>query len=181
LINKNIAEEMNKKQLIVPLAVVMIFFAGNLYAAKDYIVRDRNSEDGAEPVITEHRIDVDGDKHDELVKILYGPGVSDKSLTIEVYKGGKIISTLKSEFGIQPNYKFEDVDADGKKEIVIWSGLWDFRMPGEDGITEETYEGHSDTHRYVVATYKFMRDEYYLWDIYTTKKKYEPYCEEIPE
>ena len=53
-------------------------------------------------------------------------------------------------------------------------------MPGEDGVTEKTSEGHSAPHRYVVATYKLVRDEYYLWDVYTTKKKYDPFCEKQP-
>jgi len=133
-------------------------------------------------------VDLDGDTKEETVKVIWGGGVSDHSLTIEVYKDGRLISTLDDrEHGIQPNFKIEDVDGDGRKEIIIWSGLWDFRMPGEDDITEENYEGHSGPHRYVVATYKFIKghefrpDEYYLWDIYTTKKKYEPFCQEQPE
>ena len=28
--------------------------------------------------------------------------------------------------------------------------------------------------------YTLIRGEYYLWDIYTTKKKYKPFCEEQP-
>lgn len=125
-------------------------------------------------------VDLDGDGKDELVKVIWGEGISDHSLKIEVSKGGKVISTLRNEFGIQPNFRIEDMDIDNKKEIVIWSGLWDFRLPNEDGVTEETYEGHSDPHRYVVATYKLIRGEYYLWDVYTTQKKYEPYCEKQP-
>jgi len=124
--------------------------------------------------------DLDGDGKDETLKVIWGGGVSDHSLKIEVLKDEKVVSTLHNEFGIQPNFKVEDVDNDGKKEIIIWSGLWDFRLPGEDGVTEETCEGHSQPHRYVVATYKLMRGEYYLWDAYTTKKKYEPFCEEQP-
>jgi len=125
-------------------------------------------------------IDLDSDGKVETVKVIWHGGVSDHGLTIEAYKDNKLIATLKGEYGIQSNYKMEDVDSDNKKEIIIWSGLWDFRLPGEDGITENNYEGHSDPHRYVVATYKFFRGEYYLWNIYTTKKKYEPFCEEQP-
>ena len=106
--------------------------------------------------------------------------MTDHFLTIEVYKADKLLSTLKGEFGIQSNYKIEDIDNDGRKEVIIWSGLWDPRLPGEDGITEATYEGHSAPHRYVVATYKLIRGEYCLWDIYTTKKNYDPFCEEQP-
>jgi len=125
-------------------------------------------------------IDLDSDGKSETVKVIWHGGVSDHGLVIEVYKDNKLISTLKGEYGIQSNYKIENVDSDNKKEIIIWSGLWDFRMPGEDGVTEDNYEGHSGLHRYVVAIYKFFRGEYYLWDIYTTKKKYEPFCEEQP-
>ena len=139
-----------------------------------------NNEDGAAPVITKHFIDLFGDNTKELVKVIYGEGVSDKFLTIEVYKDNKLVSTLKSDYGIQSNYKIDDLYHDGKKEIIIWSGLWDFRLPGEDGITDNAYEGHSAPHRYIVAIYRPLRGEYYLWDIYTTKKKYEPYCEEMP-
>ncbi len=174
---------MKKKLLSVVFAVTIIFFANNVFAAKDYMARlplSPENEDGAAPVTTEYQIDLDGDKTNDLVKIMYGPGISDKFLTIEVYKDKKLISTLKGEFGIQSNYKIEDIDNDGRKEIIIWSGIWDPRLPGEEGITEETYEGHSAPHRYVVATYKLIRGVYYLWDVYTTKKKYEPFSEKIP-
>ncbi|MFC1709767.1 hypothetical protein ACFL2J_06930 [Candidatus Omnitrophota bacterium] len=132
-------------------------------------------------------VDVDGDGIKEAIKVVWGGGVSDHSLTIEVYKDDKLISTLNGVHGIQSNFKIKDADGDGRKEIIIWSGLWDFRMPGEDDITEDNYEGHSGPHRYVVATYKLIKgnefrpDKYYLWDIYTTKKKYEPFCEAQPE
>ena len=126
------------------------------------------------------KIDLYGDGKKETIKAIWGGGVSDHSLIIEVYKDKKLISTFKNEFGIQPNYKIEDLYHGGRKEIIIWSGLWDFRLPGEDGATEKTYEGHSAAHRYIVATYRPLRGEYYLWDVYTTKKKYDPFCEGIP-
>ena len=174
---------MNKNFYIYVLVVLTLLFASDGFAAKDYMARlplSSENDDGAAPVITKYHIDLFGNKKKELVKVIYGQGVSDKLLTIEVYNDNKLISTLKGEFGIQSNYKIEDIDHDGRKEIIIWSGLWDFRSPGEDGVTNKTYEGHSAPHRYVVSIYKLLRDEYYLWDIYTTKKKYEPFCEEIP-
>ena len=178
-------DKMNyKRWLIIFIIFLTIFPAFSLYAAKDYMVKrpmDENEEAPAEPVTTEYKIDVDGDKRAELIKVKYGPGVSDKYLTLDVYKDGKLISTLEGEYGQQSNYKIEDVDKDGRKEIIIWSGIWDPRIPGEDGITEETYEGHSAPHRYIVATYKLIRSQYYLWEIYTTKKKYEPFCEDQPK
>lgn len=120
------------------------------------------------------KIDINGDQIKEDVIVSRGPGVSDQSLKIEVLKDGKKISTIRGEFGIQSNYKIEDIDNDGKKEIIVWSGVWDPRMPGEEGVTEQTYEGHSAPHRYIVATYKLIRGEYYLWHVYTTKRKYDP-------
>ena len=172
---------MNKKQLVLLLALLIIPISS--YAAQDYLVTNKsvNGEAADDPTLHEYKIDLDDDKNPELVKVMYGPGVSDKFLEIEVYKTGKLISTLKGEYGIQSNYKIADIDKDGKQEIIIWSGLWDFRMPGEEGVTEATYEGHSAPHRYIVATYKLMRGEYYLWDIYTTKQKYEPFWEEQPK
>ena len=166
------------KKISYLLTVLVIISSSTSYAATDYLGGE--GEDGAGPVTTQYQIDIDGDKSNELIEVLYGTGVSDKALTIKVYKDEELISTLKGEFGIQSNYKIEDIDADGKQEIIIWSGLWDFRLPGEGGVTEETYEGHSGAHRYVVATYKLVRGQYYTWDIYTTKEKYEPFCEEQP-
>ena len=163
--------------------ILVILGPGFAFCARDYISDTSipDNEDGAYPVTNEYRIDLDGDKTKELVRVNYGPGVSDKALTIEIFKGNKKIDTLKNRFGIQANYKIEDIDKDGKKEIVIWEGLWDPRIPGEDGVTEKTYEGHSDKHHYLVMTYKLIRGKYYLWEAYTTKKKYEPFCEKQPQ
>jgi hypothetical protein len=173
---------MRRRLLAAGFFTLVILSAADSFAAKDYMARlplSPDNEDGAAPVTTEYQIDVDGDGANELVKIIYGPGVSNKHLTIEVRKDGELMSTLEGEFGVQSNYRIEDVDGDGKKEIIIWSGLWDPRLPGEEGVT--AYEGHSSPHRYVVATYKLLRSQYTLWDIFTTKNKYEPYCEEMPE
>ena len=171
------------KSLIISI-LALLLISPLAYATQDYISTKDLDGDGeilGSPTLHEYRIDIDNDGKEELIKVIYGGGVSDKPITIEVYKDDKLISTLKGEFGIQSNYKIEDVDNDGKKEIIIWSGLWDFRMAGEEGVTEETYEGHSAPHRYVVAIYKLLRGQYYLWDIYATKKKYEPFCEEQPK
>jgi len=132
------------------------------------------------------KIDLYGDGKKETIKAIWGGGVSEHSLKIEIYKDSKLLSTLENDLGIQSNYKIEDLYHDGRKEIIIWSGLWDFRMPGEDGATEENYEGHSTAHRYVVEIYRLIKgsdardDQYTLWDVYMTKKKYEPFFEEQP-
>ena len=167
------------------LVLVVMCGSGTAFAAKDYMekipagVKAEDYEPGA-PVKTDYQIDLDGDKKKEHVRVNYGPGVSDKALNIQILRGKKKAETIKAEFGIQSNYRIADIDKDGKKEIIIWSGIWDPRMAGEDGVTEQTYEGHSAPHRYIVATYKQIRGEFYLWDVYTTKKKYEPFCEEQP-
>ncbi|MBF0593888.1 MAG: VCBS repeat-containing protein [Candidatus Omnitrophica bacterium] len=162
----------------------LLIFQQPSFAATDYLEKvppgQEDTYEPGNPVVTDYQIDIDGDGRAELVCVNYGPGVSDKSLEIEIRKGDKLIDTVKNQFGIQPNYKIEDVDKDGKKEIIVWGGLWDPRMAGEDGVTEETVEGHSAPHRYVVATYKLIRAQYYLWDVYSTKKKYEPFCEQQP-
>lgn len=178
---RHMISKRNNRFLQIAIIITLIAVPVSLTsAAKDYIEKNGDPNDPGMSVITDYKIDMDGDGKQELVRINYGEGVSDKFLTIEVYKANKLIDTIKGEFGIQSNYKIDDIDKDGKKEIIIWSGIWDPRMPGEDGVTESIYEGHSAPHRYVVATYKLIRGRYQLWDVYTTKKKYEPFCEEQP-
>ena len=130
--------------------------------------------------VDEGKIDLDGDGQDETIKVIWRGEVDTHSLTIEVYKDNELIETLNNDFGTQPNYKIEDVDGDKKQEIIIWSGRWDFRTPGDDGIPDENYEGFTTPHKYIVATYKLVQGGYSLWDIYTTKEKYEPFVEEQP-
>jgi hypothetical protein len=164
----------------------VMFCSTSVFAAQDYIekipsgVKAEDYVPGA-PVKTDYSIDLDGAHMPELVRVLYGSGVSHKSLTIEIFKGKKKVESLRNRFGIQPNYRIADIDGDGKKEIVIWEGLWDSRLAGEDGVTENNYEGHSAPHRYLVTTYKRIQGKYSLWEAYTTKKKYDPYCEKQPE
>ena len=126
-------------------------------------------------------VDLDGDKKEETIKVIWGAGVSDHSLTIEIIKEGKVISTLRNEFGLQPNFRVTDADQNGKKEIILWSGVWDSRLPGDEGVTEATCEGLGDPHRNVVATYKLLSGKFRLWDIYTTNKKFMPFCEKQPK
>jgi len=132
-------------------------------------------------------VDLDGNAEQDVVikKEAWG-GVSNRPFKIETLLNGNLIDSIDPDkFGIQSRYKIVDIDGDGLKEIVTWSGLWDPRLPGEDGVTEETYEGHSAPHRYVFVTYKLIRGEYYPWNYYTTKKKYVPFFawegKEFPE
>lgn len=64
-------------------------------------------------------VDLDGDGTEDLVKEVWGGGVSNKALMFQVFVSGQEISLLKNEFGLQPNYRIEDRDGDGKKEIII--------------------------------------------------------------
>lgn len=132
--------------------------------------------------IKEERCDLDGDGVEELIQITWQSGGSDKPIRVKAFRGDKLLQTLGPVMdGIQSNYALKDTDDDGRPELLIWSGLWDFRLPGENGLGEQEYEGHSASHRYVVATYKWMRDAFWVWGIYTTKKKYDPYPENVPE
>jgi len=54
--------------------------------------------------------------------VIYGEGVSDKPLTVEVYKGNRLIALLNGDLGIQSNYKIEDTDGDGKKRSLFRAG-----------------------------------------------------------
>ena len=63
------------------------------------------------------KVDLYGDETNETIKAIWGPGVSDHSLRIELYKDGEKFSTLKPH-GIQPNFKLEDLDGDGKLELA---------------------------------------------------------------
>lgn len=124
--------------------------------------------------------DLDRDGIDEMIVGSYGKGVSDKSLSIAVQSSTLSVSTIRPPFGIQPNFEVLNTDDDKDLELVVWSGLWDFRMPGEGNVTDETYEGHSSPHRQFVFTYKLLRGEFYLWNVRTTAQKYEPWSHQIP-
>ena len=132
-------------------------------------------------------VDLDGNAEQDLViqKEAWG-GVSNRPFKIEILLNGNLIDSIHPyKFGIQSRYKIIDIEGDGIKEIITWSGLWDPRLPGEEGVTEETYEGHSSPHKYLFVTYKLLRGEYYPSNFYTTKKKYQPYFswegKEFPE
>jgi len=119
--------------------------------------------------IDEGKSDVDGDGAEENIKVTWGEGMTDHSLTIEINRNDPEHSSLGALgpiAGVQPNYKFEDQDADGKLEIIVWGGLWDYEISGE---------AEDGQHRYVVATYKLFSHGYVLWDVYTTRVKYEPF------
>jgi len=119
--------------------------------------------------IDQGKSDVDGDGVEEDVKVTWGEGTTDHSLAIEINRADPAHSSLGALgpiAGSQPNYKFEDLDSDGKLEVIVWGGLWDYEVSGE---------GEQDAHRYVVTTYKLLSGGYALWDVYTTRVKYEPF------
>lgn len=132
--------------------------------------------------IKEERYDFDGDGVEERIRVTWQAGGSDKPIRVDVFRDEKLVQTLGPVMGgIQSNYTLKDTDDDGRPELLIWSGLWDPRLPGEDGLGEQEYEGHSGAHRYMVATYKWIRDGFQRWDLYTTKTKHNPYPESVPE
>ena len=124
------------------------------------------------------KVDIDNDNKDATIKVTWGGGVSDHSLTVEVYKGDKTFATLRPK-GIQPNFKVEDIDGDGKLEIVLWGAVADPKMSQLVGESKP-FEGHSEPHLFTVSIYKLTDAGYKLSKEYTTKKKYEPFCEEMP-
>ena len=125
-------------------------------------------------------VDLDGDKKDETIKVVWGPGVSDHSLTIELVKDGKKIATLVPK-GVQPNFKVEDIDSDGNMEIVLWGAVNDPAMSQLASDESKSFEGHSAPHLFMVSIYRLIGDQYELSEEYTTKQKYEPFCEEQPK
>lgn len=163
-----------------PRKIFIIVLITRVILSLCYAEQVKENKASDTPVVKTVQIDIDNDGNTETAKATWGLGVSDKPLRIEIFKDSKIIDTINAEFGIESNYMFKDTDKDEKAELIIWSGIWDFRLPGEDGITEENYEGHSGAHRYIVATYKWLRNKYYLWDVYTTKQKYPAWSEIIP-
>lgn len=131
---------------LIPVFAFFMYCSHLVFAAQDYLekipsgVKAEDYVPGA-LVKTDYKIDLDSDRKSELVRVLYGQGVSDKSLTIEIFKGKKKVDTLKNRLGIQPNYRIADVDADGKKEIIIWEGLWDRGWRGKMGLPKRTTRG----------------------------------------
>lgn len=187
---------MNKNQKIFLVSFISLFLATPSFASPfkgenknikwvsntpDEFVKNLTHTQSAErSQVDVGEIDLDGDGQDETIKVIWSREWRNHALTIEIYKDNELIETLKNDFGYQPNYKIENIDEDKMKEIIIWSGRWDFRTPGADGIAQEDYEGLDSPHKYIVATYKWIQGGYSLWDIYTTKNQYDPYVEEQP-
>lgn len=164
------------KLLLATILIVMTLVkAGRCLAAEG------NEEAIYAAEIKEEQVDLDGDGAKELIRVTWQAGGSDKPIRAEAFRGQKLVQTFGPVMGgIQSNYALKDTDGDGRPELLIWSGLWDSRLPGEDGLPEEEQEGHSAPHRYMVATYKWIRGGFQIWDLYTTRKKYDPYPEQVP-
>ena len=129
-------------------------------------------------------VDLNGDGKEVIIKIVWGPGVSNHSLIIVLYKDSEmreLISYLEPS-GIQPNFKVEDIDNDGKLEIVLWGAVADPKMDNDTSKTSKSFaERHSVPHLFKVDVYKLDNDKYMLQKSYISKQKYEPFCEEQPE
>ena len=125
-------------------------------------------------------VDLDGDGKEEAITVTWGHGVSDHTLTIEVYKGNETFATLQPK-GIQPNFKVEDIDGDGKLEIVLWGAVDDPKMSQDATDESKPFEGHSEPHLFMVSIYKLTDFGCKFSKEYTSKEKYEPFCEEQPK
>ena len=141
------------------------------------IIMDEADNRGQEDV---GKVDLFGDGKYETIKAIWGEGVSDHSLKIGVYKDGKLFATLKPK-GIQPNFKVKDIDGDGKLEIILWGAVKDPAMSYDVTDKSKPFEGHSEPHLFTVSIFKPTDTGYQLAKEYTTKKKYEPFCEEQPK
>lgn len=124
-------------------------------------------------------VDIDADNKNVLLKATWGPGVSDHSLGIELYKENNKFGSFNAP-GIQPNFKLEDIDGDKKLELVIWGAVFDPNMSQLLDDESKPFEGHSSQHLFKVRIYKMGRGKYKLSKEYVSKKKYEPFCEEQP-
>lgn len=199
---------MNKKQLIVVLVIMICLSPLQVDAATDdgpllgilgyeyeniewishepYLPEEM-AHDVISPDEADYRgqidtgmVDIDGDGNDETIKVIWGHGVSDHSLTIELYNEQGKLATLRPT-GIQPNFKVEDIDSDGTFEIIIWGAVSDPNMSQLIDDESKPFEGHSADHLFEVATYKLKDGKYELSDKYISKNKYEPFCREQPK
>ena len=120
-------------------------------------------------------VDLDGDGSEETIKVIWGHGVSDHSLTIELYKGDIKLNSIEAP-GIQPNFKLEDIDGDKKLELVIWGAVSDPNMSQDGADDSKPFEAHSVPHLFKLEIYKLEKGKYKLSKEYISKKKYEPFC-----
>ena len=107
------------------------------------------------------KVDLFGDGKYETIKAIWGVGISDHSLKVEVYKDNKMFSSLRPK-GIQPNFKIEDVDGDGKLEIILWGAVADPGMSQDISDESKPFEGHSEPHLFTVSIYKLTNVGYQL-------------------
>lgn len=200
---------MNKKQLVATIIICLYPYIASAVTFNDMLVHKPSSKQTfwgchyknikwvshtPEPIIdnsyggeADYRgqidignADLDGDGKNETIKVIWGTGVSDHSLAIEVYKGSKKFATLQPK-GIQPNFKVEDIDGDAKLEIVLWGAVDDPNMSQDISDESKPFEGHSSPHLFMVSIYKLTDTGYKLSREYTSKKKYESFCEQQPK
>lgn len=119
-------------------------------------------------------VDLNGDGKKETIKVIWGEGVSDHSLTIELYEDNKKFATLQPK-GIQPNFKVEDLDSDGSLEVTLWGAIADSNMSQDISDESKAFEAHSVSHLFLVDIYKLKKGKCIFLKEYVTKNKYEPF------
>ena len=196
---------MNKKQLIAIWTILICLcplitnaaskahpILGYTYKNIKWVSHTPTSVPGGDPTegeadfrgqVDKGLVDLNGDGKKETIKVIWGPGVSDHSLTIELYRDSKmkeLINRLEPS-GIQPNFKVEDIDNNGKLEVVLWGAVNDPKMSQLSSDTSKPFEGHSDPHLFKVDVYKLDKDKYSLQKSYVSNEHYLPFCEEQPK
>lgn len=128
-------------------------------------------------------VDFNGDGKAVYLKVIWtaygGPA---KGLVIEAYQDkalkNKIATVSPQSEGYHPNFKVEDVDADGKLELITFAGVPD---PNMSGMVDDKkpFEPRFADRFLRVSIYKYKDGALKLSKQYLTKDKFEPHY--VPE
>lgn len=124
-------------------------------------------------------VDFNGDGKEHYLKVIWtaygGPA---KGLLIEEYQDkalkNKIATISPQSEGYHPNFKVEDVDSDGKLELITFAGVPD---PNMSGMVDDKkpFEPRFADRFLRVSIYKYKDGTLKLSRQYLTKGKFEPH------